>query len=94
MALKIGRQGYLYLGMESAPGTTATASTMVPFVSCTLAGKHEALKDIAARGSRAQNFNSVAGKAWGEGEVEVNVDTLNIGYFLKLATGNEILSNP
>ena len=89
MALKQGRLGYLGLGIESTPGTPVAATTAVPFTSNTLNGKHDAQRDIAARVSRAQNFTSVVGKQYGEGEVTVNVDLLNIGYFLKLATGNE-----
>lgn len=90
--LKISRQGLLSLGIESTPGTPVAATTVVPFVANTLKGKHEALKDIAARGSRAADFTSTLGKRWGEGEVTVNVDTLNIGYFLKLATGAEVVN--
>lgn len=92
MALKTGRQGYIGLGIESTPGTAVASTTTIPFITDTIRGKHEMQKDIAARGSRAQNFTSVIGKQWGEGEVTVNVDTLNIGYLLKLAAGNEALS--
>jgi hypothetical protein len=92
MALKQGRQGFLGLGIESTPGTPVAATTTIPFTANTLNGKHEAQKDIAARGSRAQNYTSVIGKQFGEGEVTVNVDTLNIGYLLKLATGNETVN--
>ena len=73
---------------NGTPGTPVAATTTVPFISNTLRGKHEPIKDIAARGSRVQDFTSVLGKQWGEGEITVNVDTLNVGYFLKLATGN------
>lgn len=92
MALKVGLQGLLALGIESVPGTPVATTTVVPFISNTLKGKHEILKDIAVRGSRAQNYTSVLGKQSGEGDVTVNVDTLNIGYFLKLATGTEIVN--
>ncbi len=89
MALKLGRQGYLGLGIESVAGTPVVAATAIPFVTNTLAGKHTPLKDISARASRAQQFSSVVGKQESAGDVEVNVDTLNLGWFLKLATGNE-----
>ena len=92
MALKTGRQGFLGLGIESTPGTPVASTTTIPFVENSLRGKHEPQKDIAARGSRAQNFTSVTGKQWGEGDISVNVDSLNIGFFLKLATGTEALS--
>ena len=94
MALKQGRQGYLGLGIESTPGTPVAATTTIPWITNTIKGKHEPLKDIAARASRALNANSVKGKQWGEGDVEVNADTLQLGYLLKLATGNEATSTP
>ena len=89
MSLKQGRLGLLGLGIESTAGIVVPATTTIPFITNTLEGKHEIQKDIAARGSRASNFTSVVGKQWGEGDVEVNVDLLNIGFFLKLATGTE-----
>lgn len=92
MTLKIGRIGYLGLGVESVPGTAVPATTALPFITNSLHGKHTPQEDIAARGSRAQNYTSVIGKQWGEGEVDVNVDLLNVGYVLKLGLGNEIVS--
>lgn len=92
MALKIGRQGYLGLGIESTPGTAVAATTTIPFIANTIEGKHTVEKDISARASRAQNYNSFIGKRWGEGEVTVNVDTLNFGFIAKLATGTEIVN--
>lgn len=92
MALKIGRQGYLGLGIESTAGTPVAATTTIPFVANTIKGKQDNIEDISARASRAKNFGSVLGKQWGEGEVTVNVDSLNIGFLAKLATGNEALS--
>lgn len=94
MTLKIGRQGYLGLGIESQAGTAVPATTAVPFVTNSLLGKHNPQEDIAARGSRAQNYTSIIGKQWSEGEVDVNLDLTNAGFFLKLALGNEVLSNP
>lgn len=92
MSLLTGRQGLIGLGIEATPGTAVPATTAIPFVANTLKSKQEALKDIAARGSRAQNFTSVLGKRWSEGEITVNADTLSLGYFLKLATGTEIVN--
>ena len=94
MALKEGRQGYLGLGVESTPGTAVAATTTIPFTANTLTGKHEPALDISARASRASDFQAAIGKQWGEGDVTVNVDSLNIGYLLKLVTGNENVSNP
>lgn len=92
MALKTGRLGYLGLGIESTAGTPVAATTTLPFIANTIKGKHDAIEDIAARGSRAQNYTSVLGKQWGEGELTVNADTLQLGYLLKLATGNETVN--
>lgn len=92
MALKIGRLGYLGIGIESTPGTAVAATTTLPFVNTKLEGKHNPITDIAARASRAKNFNSVIGKQWGEGEIDFNVDTLQVGYLLKCALGNEVVN--
>lgn len=94
MALKVGRLGYLGFAVESTPGTPVAATTSVPFVANTLKGKHTPLDNMPAVGSRIQNLTSVLGKQWSEGEITVNVDSLNIGYWLKVTTGNEITSTP
>ncbi len=90
--LKTGRQGYLGLGIESTPGTAVPATTTIPFTANTLLGKHTPQEDIAARASRVQDFNSAQGKMWGEGQIDVNVDSLNVGFLLKIAMGNEIVN--
>lgn len=92
MSLKIGRLGFLGLGIESSPGTVVPSTTTIPFINNTIQGKHTPIEDIAARASRAQDFNSVQGKMWSEGEIDVNVDSLNVGYLLKLGLGNEIVN--
>jgi hypothetical protein len=92
MALKIGRIGYLGLGVESSPGTAVPSTTTIPFINNTIHGKHTPLQDISARASRAKDYGSVIGKQWSEGEVDVNVDTLNIGFLLKCALGNETVN--
>lgn len=92
MSLKIGRLGILGLGIESTPGTPVAATTAIPFTANTLKGKHTPLDNIASYGSRAQNANSVQGKHWSEGDVTVNADTIQLGYFLKLTTGNEVVN--
>jgi hypothetical protein len=92
MALKIGRLGYLGFGIETTPGTPVAATTAIPFTANTLNGKHTPLDNIAAYGSRAQNANSVEGKHWTEGDITVNADSLQLGYLLKLATGNEAIT--
>jgi hypothetical protein len=88
----VGRLGYLGLGIETTPGTPVAAAVSIPFNSNSLQGKHEPINDISARASRAMNFTSVQGKKWGEGEVEVNADSITLGWLLKMAAGNENVS--
>lgn len=92
--MKQGRQGYLGLGIETTPGTAVPATTHIPWMTNTIKAKHTPIEDIAARGSRVMDFSSTSGKKWSEGDVEVNVDSLQIGYLLKLATGTEATSTP
>lgn len=92
MSLRIGRQGLLGLGIEATPGIPVAATTAIPFTANTLQGKHTPIDNIAAYASRAQNANSVPGKFWSEGDVTVNADTQQLGYLLKLATGNEVVN--
>lgn len=92
MSLKIGRQGLLGIGIENVPGTPVPATAVIPFISNNLQGKHEPIDDIASRGSRAKDFSSVPGKKWSEGDLEVNVDSLSLGFMLKMGLGNEIVN--
>lgn len=92
MALKSGRIGYLGIGIEAIAGTPVAATSAVPFIDNSLLGKHEYIGDISARGSRAIDAGSVIGKRWSEGDLTINVDTLNSGFLLKLSTGNEIVN--
>lgn len=92
MALKTGRLGFIGIAIESTPGTPVAPSQAIPFTANTIMGKHTPIDNIAGYGSRAQNRNSTIGKRWGEGDITVNADSLNIGYFLKLAAGNEIVN--
>lgn len=90
--LKIGRLGILGIGIETIPGTAVAATSAIPFTANTLLGKHTPIDNIAAYGSRAQNANSVLGKHWSEGDVTVNADSLQLGYFLKMMTGTEVVN--
>lgn len=92
MTLKIGRIGFIGLGIEATPGTPVASTTTLPYINNTFGGKHNAIEDISARADRRMNFTSVIGKRWSEGEIDVNVDTLSAGFLFKLAMGNEALS--
>ena len=90
MALNIGRLGYLGLAIEDTAGDAETTPDIfVPFTDCSLEEKHEPLMDISSRASREMNYDAQTGKKWGEGAVTMYLDSTNIGYFLKLACGNE-----
>ena len=90
MPLQIGRTGYLGLAIEGTAGDAETTPDIfVPFTECSLEEKHEPLMDISSRASREMNYDAVTGKKWGEGAVTMYLDATNLGYFLKLALGNE-----
>lgn len=90
MAEKIGRIGYLGLAVEATPGTPESAPDIfIPFTENSMRGHHEPLFDNASRSSRVKDYGSVAGKRWGEGSVTMYLDSINAGYLLKLAMGQE-----
>lgn len=90
MAEKIARLGFLGLAIEATAGTPeSTPDIFVPYVENSLKGMHEPIQDIAARTSRVKTYGSVLGKKWGEGSVKMYLDSLNAGYLLKLALGQE-----
>jgi hypothetical protein len=90
MAEKIGRLGFLGLAIEATAGTPeSTPDVFIPFTENDMRGHHEPLMDISARVSRIKNRSSVAGKRWGEGSVTMYLDSINAGYMLKLALGQE-----
>jgi hypothetical protein len=90
MAEKIGRLGFLGIAIEATPGTPeASPDIFIPFTENTLRGHHEPLMDNSARTSRIKDVGSVAGKRWGEGDVTMYLDSLNVGYLLKMAFGIE-----
>jgi hypothetical protein len=91
MVLAIGRQGYVGLAIEATAGTPESAPTIfIPFTDNNLQEKHEPLADISSRASRVKDYDAVAGKKWGEGDLEMYLDATNTGYLLKLGLGNEV----
>lgn len=93
MSLEIGRQGYLGLAIEAVAGTAEnTPSVFIPFTENTLQDKHEPLMDISSRATRVKDHDAVIGKKWGEGDVQMYLDSINSGYLFKLALGIETLS--
>ncbi|MCG3203924.1 MAG: hypothetical protein KCHDKBKB_00601 [Elusimicrobia bacterium] len=91
MSITIGRLGYFGLGLESSPGSAASASVFLPYTDMSLRAHHEPIEDIASKTSRLMDKDSVVGKKWGEGDVAINLDVVNSGYLWKMALGNEML---
>jgi len=92
MANQIGRLGYLGLAIEAVAGTPEAS----PDVYLNLNDapkfneKHESIANIGLVHSRIERADSVQGKKWMEGTLNVNLDTIKCGYLFKLALGNEI----
>lgn len=90
MSEKITRLGYLGLAIEATSGSAeSTPDIFIPFIKNSLMGHHEPLMDISARASRVKNNSSITGKKWGEGTVQMYLDSNNSGYLLKMALGSE-----
>lgn len=90
MALEIGRQGYLGLAIESVAGTPeASPSTFIPFTENTIIEQHEVLTDTSSRASRVALHDGIKGQQWAEGDVAMYQDSIQSGYFWKLALGQE-----
>ena len=87
MSVKIGRQAFVGVGIESIAGTAVAASKYLPFVTCTLRGMQEAITDEAAKGVREKVWGAVVGKKHGEGDIEIYADVENAPYLLYPAFG-------
>lgn len=94
MAIDIGRTGSLGLAVENVAGYAIT--TMDVYLECaempTLRGHHEPLENISSKSSRFIDKNSVIGKRWTEGDVQILADVVNSGWLWYLALGNELLT--
>lgn len=93
MAEKIGRLGYVGLQIEEVSGVAEGAPDIfIPFTENSLRGHHEPLFDNASHASRVRDYKSVQGKKWGEGSVAMYLDSVNSGYLMKMALGQETLN--
>lgn len=90
MSLTQGRKGWIAAGLQSAKDVAATIanSDYVPFTNNTLHGVQEQLKVQHATGNRDVNFSSVPGKRYGQGDLELLLDSKLAGYFLVGAMGS------
>lgn len=90
MAEKVGRLGYLGLAIEASNGSAeATPDVFIPFTENSLRGHQEPIREMSSRASRVADYSSVLGKKWGEGSVRMYLDSINAGYLLKMALGQE-----
>ncbi len=89
MTLYTGRRNALGIGVESTYGATTTIDFYIPFLSCDIGEMHSPISDKAAIAVRdVEGPNSVQGKKWGEGSIEVVLDAKTAPYWFGLALGN------
>lgn len=88
MALRVGRKGWVGVGIETTPGSPVAITDYIPFTENTLKGQATKLEDDAARGRRARVSDSVNGQKWSEGDLTINVDPTKHGLFLYGALGS------
>lgn len=93
MSLDIGRKGWIGVGVESTYGSPVAIADYIPFTENSLKGMTEKINNEAAYGVREKVFDSVVGKQWSEGDITINVDSKNVGYFLYAALGSNSPSN-
>lgn len=93
MSLNIGRKGWIGIGTESSPGVPVAISDYVPFTELTLKPMHEPIPNEAAYGVREKTFDASLGKKWSEGDVTINCDSDDVGFFLIGALGTDTPAN-
>lgn len=87
----IGRRGALGIGLETSgsEGTTTAIDMFIPYLSCNLIGKHTPIADVSAKGMRdIQGNDTVEGKKWGEGSIEVVLEPRSAPYWFGLVLGS------
>src|SRR3990167_1065684 len=90
--ISVGRLGSHGISIEASAGSAnTTASAYLPYSDISLRGHHEPIENISARTNRIMDADSVIGKRWTEGDVEILADIVNSGYLWKLALGGELL---
>jgi len=92
MAIDIGRLGSIGLAIETTAGQAITTPTVyLPYSDGpSLRGYQESIENISSKASRLIDTDSVIGRKWAEGDVQILADTVNSGYFWKMALGNEL----
>ena len=87
MALQIGRKGWIGVGLQTAAQVPATIADYVPFQTDTLVGMQDQIAIDDAHAIRDKVFNTIAGKQWSGGDIEVLADSKFAGYFVVGALG-------
>lgn len=88
MAKTIGRRSNTGVGLETTPGITGAVKVWLPTLSNDLSERFTPIGDMSARGTRdEQSPESVAGKKWGEGSIEVILDAQVAPYLMFLGMG-------
>jgi len=91
--MHIGRKNILGIGLQR-DDTPVAPTHYIPFLECNLIERHTPIPDIQAKGTRElEGGQSVEGKKWGEGNIEVVLDPVTAPYWFALALG-EIESSP
>lgn len=86
--MQIGRRNTLGIAMEDIPGTPVEPTHYIPFLACSLQEKHTPISESQAKGVRdSEGENSVVGKKWGAGKIDVVLDPLTAPYWFLLALG-------
>jgi hypothetical protein len=93
MSLNIGRKGWIGIGKETSPGVPVAISDYVPFTENTLKPMHEPIPNEAAYGVREKTFDASLGKKWSEGDISINCDSDDVGFFLLGALGTDTPAN-
>lgn len=93
MSLNIGRKGWIGIGTEATPGVPVVIADYVPFTENTLKPMHEPIPNEAAYGVREKTFDASLGKKWSEGDISINCDSDDIGFFLIGALGTDTPAN-
>jgi hypothetical protein len=87
MSLSIGRKGWIGVGLQTAFQVPATIADYVDFTSNTLTGMQDQTPVDHATSLRDKVSNTIAGKQWSEGDIELYADTTKAGYFIVGAFG-------
>lgn len=87
----LGRRGALGIGLQTvgSESSTTTIDMFIPYLSCNLQEKHTPIADVSAKGIRdIQGNDSVEGKKWGEGNIEIVLEPRSAPYWFGLVLGS------